>query len=344
MQHSTACTGEATPQVGVTLSVALDKSKGPSAMLRGSKGTFCSENGDGVLGYYNMANVTAAAAEAALAQCEAACIADPKCSACSVDCPPGSAGKCRWAAIPQCGTLNNWDGIIAGDVSMKQAGLVTITMTGPATVWFAVGINAPNHLMTDAPYTLIVNDTGVAEQKIGTCGDEAEHCAGTPLASTVKVLSNSVVNGKRTVVMTRGMAGATKDHYTFSPAEQSTIQLLTAVGSSFVFGYHAGHIGTTLTLTSRDGSTCVCDDGKVVQMCDQAGQHCSKFVKDCVAAPDGSLLEQANPTCNSGTYSGGLSCCAHGRIMLDTAQERRPELLRYHMKFRFWYQVRAARG
>ena len=37
---------------------------------------------------------------------------------------------------------------------------VTITMTGPATVWFAVGINAPNHLMADAPYTLIVNDTG----------------------------------------------------------------------------------------------------------------------------------------------------------------------------------------
>lgn len=53
--------------------------------------------------------------------------------------------------------------------------------------------------------------------------------------------------------MTRGMAGATKDHYTFSPAEQSTIQLLTAVGSSFVFGYHAGHVPTTLTLTSRDG-------------------------------------------------------------------------------------------
>jgi hypothetical protein len=51
---------------------------------------------------------------------------------------------------------------------------------------------------------------------------------------------------------------------------------------------------------------------------------------------------QANPTCNSGTYSGGLSCCAHGRIMLDTAQERRPELLRYHMKFRFWYQVGCA--
>ena len=26
---------------------------------------------------------------------EAACLADAKCSACSVDCPAGSAGKCR---------------------------------------------------------------------------------------------------------------------------------------------------------------------------------------------------------------------------------------------------------
>jgi len=63
--------GEATSQIGVTLSVALDKSKGAVAMTRESKGTFCSQNSEGVIAYFNMANVTAAAAEAALAQCEA---------------------------------------------------------------------------------------------------------------------------------------------------------------------------------------------------------------------------------------------------------------------------------
>jgi hypothetical protein len=31
----------------------------------------------------------------------------------------------------------------------------------------------------------------VAEQKIGTCGEEAQHCAGTPLASTVKASDRS---------------------------------------------------------------------------------------------------------------------------------------------------------
>ena len=40
------------------------------------------------------------------------------------------------------------------------------------------------------------------------------------------------------------------------------------------------------------------------------------------------------------TYAqGGLTCCAHKRIMLDEDQVVPEELLRYHMKFRFWYQV-----
>lgn len=42
--------------------------------------------------------------------------------------------------------------------------------------------------------------------------------------------------------------------------------------------------------------------------------------------------------CNSIQYSGGLSICKHKRILLDEDQEIRPELLRYHMKYRFWFQ------
>ena len=52
----------------------------------------------------------------------------------------------------------------------------------------------------------------------------------------------------------------------------------------------------------------------------------------------GDLLAQQNPTCNSRQYSGGLSCCGHRRILLDTDQDPGDELLRYHMKFRFWFQ------
>jgi hypothetical protein len=77
-------TGEATSPIGVTLSVALDD-KGNVAMTRKAKGVYCSQNVDNVLGVFYMANVSAAAAEAALMQCETACLADVRCSACSVD-------------------------------------------------------------------------------------------------------------------------------------------------------------------------------------------------------------------------------------------------------------------
>merc|ERR1712139_297090 len=92
--------------------------------------------------------------------------------------------------------------------------------------------------------------------------------------------------------------------------------------------------------------TAVCDGAAKGQLCSTDGgtvaqpgaKGCSSFVKNCVAAPEGQLLEQANPTCNSKQYVGGLSCCHHQRIMLDADQEIRPELLRYHMKWRFWFQ------
>merc|ERR1712080_243585 len=55
----------------------------------------------------------------------------------------------------------------------------------------------------------------------------------------------------------------------------------------------------------------------------------------------GDLLEQRNPTCNSGQYAGGLKCCGHRRFLLDVAQKEeslKQPLLRYHMKIRFWFQ------
>jgi len=79
------------------------------------------------------------------------------------------------------------------------------------------------------------------------------------------------------------------------------------------------------------------------------GKGCKAFTKNCAATdptlgkdgrPSGSLLEQRNPTCNSGQYVGGLTCCQHKRIMLDADQTKNDAgpVLRYHMKFRFWFQ------
>ena len=48
------------------------------------------------------------------------------------------------------------------------------------------------------------------------------------------MLSNSVTNGIRTVVLTRSLQGLTSKHYTFSPQTVGTINFISAVGSSQV--------------------------------------------------------------------------------------------------------------
>ncbi|KAK3246828.1 hypothetical protein CYMTET_43649 [Cymbomonas tetramitiformis] len=192
--------------------------------------------------------------------------------------------------------------------------------------------------MSDQPYTLIVTETGVSERKLGTCGTEADHCAGDLLTPSLTLVSSTVHDGIRTVVVTRPLLGVSTDYYTFDTVEHATINVIAAVGAGPAFAYHKARSALVLSLASVNAPTCVCDAGAIGQLCETGGVNCHKFVKNCLPAPDADLLAQHNPTCNSDTYGGGLSCCGHKRIMLDADQEVRPELLRYHMKFRFWFQ------
>eukprot|EP00750_Incisomonas_marina_P031514 INCI8217.1.p1 GENE.INCI8217.1~~INCI8217.1.p1 ORF type:complete len:885 (+),score=119.99 INCI8217.1:128-2782(+) len=304
-------------------------------------GQYCSLNHQGVQAKFPMAGAGAEDAQAALAKCEAFCQNTDECTACSVDCSLGNMKVCQWVALPACGTVNDWAGIIAGDISYKrQGGNATITVSGPADKWFGVGFNAVN--MHDQPYTLIVNASGVIEQKLGTCGSEADHCPGTQLAPSLTVVSNDVDGSTRTVVVTRPFQGAGDDYFTFTPATTPTTPMISAVGSSPVFAYHAAHGTGLITTLPADGSpACLCDSGKQGQMCDAKGENCEHFVKNCVSEDQGGdLLEQQNPTCNSVQYAGGLRCCGHDRVMLDDGQtcDNCGDLLRYHMKFRFWFQ------
>ena len=224
-------------------------------------------------------------------------------------------------------------------------GLATLRVTGPADAWFGAGLNAMR--MQDAPYTLICNASGVFEQQIGTCGSEAEHCPGDRLATqSLRLVSNSVVDGRRTIVATRPFRGASAQHYTFDPASLATLNFITAVGSSQTFAYHKAHHAAMLTMLATAGQpTCLCDQGLVGQLCVNGGGKCTHFTKNCRPTWDGrptddggDLFAQANPTCDSRQYGGGLSCCGHRRVMLDHDQDPGPSLLRYHMKFRFWFE------
>jgi hypothetical protein len=245
--------------------------------------------------------------------------------------------KCAASTI-KAGSVKTSIGVTVAISLDNSSSSATITMSGPSTAWFAVGLNAV--VMSNSPYTLVANDTGVFEQKLGTCGSEAEHCPGDLLKPSVKLVSNSVTDGVRTVVMTRPFAGLTKNHYTFDVSKSATINFIAAVGSSQVFAYHKAHYNGEMSFVSPvNVATCICDQGKEGLLCNSGGKGCGKFVKRCVAPPAGSLLEQHNPTCNSRQYVGGLSCCHHGRIMLDEDQNPGSgALLRYHMKWRFWFQ------
>ena len=286
----------------------------------------------------------AAAAGAALGACEAFCAGSQACNACSVDCSLGSTTRCQWVALPQCGAVSKWPGLISGDISRKaQGGKATMTLKGPADAWFAVGLDAVQ--MSDQPYTIVANASGFFEQKLGTCGSEADHCPGTLLETSASLVSNTV-DGKtntRTVVLTRDLAGKTSDHYSFDLAKDTTLKFISAVGAGQTFAYHKNRALGVLTLADASSKqpTCICDTGANGQLCEDGGTACRSFTKNCVPSPAGDLLSQRNPTCNSRQYAGGLQCCSHKRMMLDEAQANASyalPTLRYHMKFRFWFQ------
>ena len=336
---SAVTTGSQTSQINVKFGLSLDSSKGEVNMTLSAKGKFCSANHDNVIKIFVSTKSNDTAADTvAMKACSAFCLTSSTCNFCSVDHARSNINS--WNAIPKCGDVNKWAGSIAGDIVTKtRVGIATITLSGPADAWFGVGVDAK--VMSDAPYVLLVNSTSVWEQQIGTCGSEAEHCAGAVLANSLTIVSNDVSNNVRTVVATRGFVGKTKLHYTFDPVNHASINFITAIGSSDVFAYHMMHAPATITVTSTTAASCLCDLGANGEMCEADGTKCASFIKSCQpgdATSGGSLLAQRNPTCNSRQYSGGLKCCSHGRIMLDVDQPVRPELLQYHMKYRFWFQ------
>merc|ERR1712142_280236 len=209
-----------------------------------------------------------------------------------------------------------------------QGGKVTITMTGPNGKWFSVGIGSDHFAMSDKPYTIVVDGTGnVSERKLG------DHDSGSVLPSSLTVISNSVKDGVREVVMTRAFAGKTPDHYSFE-TKTSSIPMISASGLGSTFAYHGPkqRTGGRLSLSVLDSPTCICNGGM------KGSIQGIPFNKNCLPEPAGDLVEQGNPTCWVDTYVGGQQCCHHGTVLLDKNQEQPEGLLNYQLKFRFYIQ------
>ena len=135
------------------------------------------------------------------------------------------------------------------DLKVDLAEDATLTITGPATVWFGVGFNATS--MADRPWTVVVDGDGnVTERHL------AFHDPGTALPPSVRVVSNTVQGGKRTVVLSRPLKGK-GGVFSFSAA-RTELNFITALGSGPAFAIHRNHTASSLAMFAVDGPSCVC--------------------------------------------------------------------------------------
>ena len=222
----------------------------------------------------------------------------------------------------------------------------TITIAGPSNVWFGVGFGAS--AMADEPWSVVVDGEGtVTERKL------ANHAAGTLLDTSVKVVSNSVSSGVRSVVLSRPLKGKGADYFTFD-LNTTVFHIITAVGSSAAFGFHKDKAPAKLTMLPVDADSCVCPEqpaafgqatGSLVYhqtaQAEDVGTGSVGFGKQkCARAPATILNEMRNPTCDIRHYQGGQWACHHMWSLLD-ADQAIPwanEPLVFHHKYRFWVQ------
>lgn len=154
----------------------------------------------------------------------------------------------------------------------------------------------------------------IAEQHLGTCGDEASHCAGDRLESSVTILNQETfeaidADGKnqklmRRIKVQRSLKGLTINHYTFDLSLQAQLPMLSAIGRSKIFGYHKTHRRGTLSLwdmTKESKETvlsssasvgaynfnCICLDALLSngQLCNHDGAMCANPYDKSAAPP-----------------------------------------------------------
>eukprot|EP00038_Savillea_parva_P006493 m.164130 g.164130 ORF g.164130 m.164130 type:complete len:753 (-) comp12385_c0_seq1:70-2328(-) len=234
------------------------------------------------------------------------------------------------------GIVGTTESLVTIDVSL--AAEARITVTGPADVWFGVGFGSSQMPNT---YAITVSGNDVTERKLG------DHAAGTVLTSTVTVVSNTVTNNMRTVVLTRPLKGKTSDYYSFDTTALS-LDLINAVGTGMQFAYHKASTAVTMSLgPATNGSVCICSlpapvfgqsSGKIKYL--PTGEEVGFSAGRCAEQPREDILAQRNPTCDLRTYVGGLSTCHHGWSLLDADQELpwKDQPLVYYKKFRIYFQ------
>lgn len=210
---------------------------------------------------------------------------------------------------------------------MINATSVTITINGSQPGWLAIGIGAQK--MSDMPWTIVVfPNASFQERRIGQCTIEGQHCQGIELEPVLHVVEQY----HRSDIFSVTLNGNINDiPYKFN--NNLIIPVILARGNNDVLEYHRMHQSAEILLISDDEeSMCICKTG-MRGLCNSNGYNCATFYKDCID----DLITTHNPTCTSDTYAGGLACCSHGTFLLDQSQIYDAPVLRYHLKWRFYF-------
>jgi len=248
-----------------------------------------------------------------------------------------STATCGDSAAPELMGQSELGGLVNMTIS-HDGTTAKISLSGPDGAWYGVGFNAG--AMASLPYAIIVDGEGkVSERKLGS------HAPGSALPSSVTVVSSEVVQGIRTMVLTRPVKGASTEHYTI-PTVAGEIKMITAVGNTVQLAYHKARTGAKITLVPTEVNSCICSP-QLTAYLTYMNTSTAEFSVDCVDEPrsdmlkhgDGTGRDLPNRACNWNTYQGGLRCCTHHNYLTDIAQNAENTTLdTYYLKWRYYFQ------
>jgi hypothetical protein len=104
----------------------------------------------------------------------------------------------------------------------SETSLVSITMQGPSTVWFAFGFGA---VAMKGSYVIVANEKGVEERFLDGRNE------GELLPVRVKVISDTIISGVRKVELVRLIKGSGDNYYNF-PRKGAQIPIIYALGKN----------------------------------------------------------------------------------------------------------------
>jgi len=180
----------------------------------------------------------------------------------------------------------------------------------------------------------------VSERALGS------HGPGVALAPSVAVVSSSVTDGVRTLVLSRTVSGKTPDHASL-PTSPGTLKMIAAEGSTSAFSYHHARTGAQIELLLTQSAACMCtpeEHGYLTYM-DTAARE---YHVGCTDEPRSDMLRKGdgtgrwgvpNAACSYKTYHGGLQCCSNQYFLTDREQAAENTTTDvYYLKWRYYFQ------